>query len=114
MPELDAVMPAAAHLVLDDDPGMVAAGVAVLLQDDGDALLGPLLGCLSGEELVYSSTGDGGGTLNTSVEVLPMLPAVSTLVLWYYEVIKVKTQAQGSFVGPYRMGEGGGRGEDQS
>ena len=31
-----------------------------------------------------------------------MLPAVSTIVHWYYEV-KVKTQAQGTFIGPFRM-----------
>ena len=42
-----------------------------------------------------------------------MLPAVSTIELWYYEVIykyiKVKTQVQGTFVGPYRMKHSGHR-----
>ena len=28
---------------------------------------------------------------HSSVEVLPMLPAVSTIVLWYYEVIPPQT-----------------------
>ena len=57
----------------------------VLGQHQGDLVL-------QAGEPVHRRQGAG---IPHRVEVLPKLPAVSTVVLWYY-VVKVKTQATGN------------------